>query len=880
MKFYLTIILIILVCFNLTSIEKLPDLMNSLWLVIGPFENPQVDGVCQGFNKDFLTSIGGETNLKPEQSRKINGLQWQKYQSKLNKLNFINIIGQKNNCLAYAYNEFKVNKDQKAILKIGSDDGIKIWLNGIQIINHHIHRANNPDDDLVMINLKAGINKILVKVDQGNGDWSCSLKLRTIEEEIADFNKTKINGLKFIISESAIMNNEIDGIVLPNPSFYINENVKIVLYDINNKELIEKNVAIGQNFKFDVKNYKSNLFYLKSFGSGKLSGLKSDQEIIIVGDLKKIIDKYIILAGDIVKSNKLPESNFDIRATCNFFKEQLEGKMDSSLISLDRHLRAIYTLNEINQYIKNPANKITGLRQRAYYSSIDQSYQPYSLYIPSSYNKNKKYSLLICLHGFSGNDYSGAKNVADCLPEDFIIVGAFGRGDVGYYGIGEQDVLDVIDLVKKNFNIDDDRVYLTGWSMGGLGTWRFGQLYSDKFAAVASFCGWTWDTYLDNLINLPILIVHGTEDTTVPIEMDENAADNLKYFGYNVRFDIVLKADHDVWSAWIKGSDPNKLLNYFRKIKRNSNPVSINIHTKYIRYGKQYWAKIIEFVDPTKSGLLKAKIIDDRHIRISCENIKIFEVNLQHPNLAKNGRVVLNINGNNVLVDAGKKDASVGYSKVKNRFESIKKENNLIALHEGGGLVDMFMKKLFIVYGTKKKSTTKKWQNFAVILSDLNINEKINVGTKIGQYKIISDKELISRMESQDSIMKDSSFLLLGSQDENRVIEKISTDLPLKFNGEDIEISKEIFKESGVFFIYPNPLNKKNLIGIISFPFNDNKLFDFARNLNINLRMYVLSRDITGFTLPDIVIFKSYEKAYATGYFNYNWKDLIINKNE
>ncbi len=879
MKNFLIIILIIFICFNLLSAEKFLDLMNSRWLVIGPFENPQVDGFCKGFDKDLLAGIGGETNLKFEQNQKINGLQWQNYQSNSDKLDFMKIVGQYSNCLAYAYNEFILYSEQKAILKIGSDDGIKIWLNGIQIFTHHIHRSNNPDSDLVMVNLKKGANKILVKVDQGDGSWSCTLRLKTIEDEIADFNKTKINGLKLIISENLVLNNEIDGIVLPDPSFYINENVKVALYDINNKKLSEKNVPIGQNFKFDVKNYKSNLFYLKSFGSGKLSGLQSEQEIIIVGDLKKIKDKYIKLASDIAKSDKLPECNFDIRATCNFFKEQFEGKMDSSLISLERQLRAIYTLNEINQFIENPKNKITGLRQRAYYSSIDQSYQPYSIYIPSSYDKNRKYSLLICLHGFSGNDYNGAKNVADCKPADFIIVGAFGRGDVGYYGIGEQDVLDVMEIVKKNFNIDDNRVYLTGWSMGGLGTWRLGQLYSDKFAAIASFCGWTWDTYLDNLINLPVLIVHGTDDTVVPIDMDTNAVNNLKSLGYNVRFDIVQKADHDVWSAWIKDSDPNKLLDYFRKIKRNPDPIIINIHNKNIRFGKQYWAKIIEFNDPTNNGLLKAKIIDDRHIKVSLENIKTFEVNLQHPTLAKNGRIVLNINGNNVLVDAGNKNALIGYSSVKKVYQSLKNENNSIASHEGGGLVDLFMKKLIIIYGTKKKNTIKKWQNIAGILSDLSIKNEINIGTKIGKYKIISDKELITLMDSKDNLIKDANFLLLGSYDENRVIEKISSSLPLKFNGDDIELLKEKYKKSGLFFVYPNPLDKKTLVGIISLPFNDNKLYDFITNLNMKLRMYFMPRDIIGYSLPDIVIFKSYDYTYATGYFNYNWKELYINKN-
>jgi pimeloyl-ACP methyl ester carboxylesterase len=875
-KFFLIIIIISFTYLNLISIEKLPDLMNSQWMVIGPFDNPEINGACKNFDNDFLISIGGENNLNPQTKKDINGLKWKYYKSNSEILNFLKIFGEKNYSIAYAYQEFNIKSDQKAVLKFGSDDGIKVWLNGNQIINHHIHRPININDELVIVDLKAGKNKILIKIDQGTGEWGFTLKLKTFEEEIAGFNKTKINGLNININKNIILDNNISGNVLTNPSYYINEKIKVVLYDINNKILKEINVKVGQNFNFRLKNPESNLYFLKSYGYGKLSKLQSDQEIVIIGDYNKIINKYIKIARAISIQNKFPECNFDIPSTCLFLKNQLEGKMHSSLTTPDRNLRAIYTINKIHKYIQNPNFKFTGINQRAYYSSLDGSYQPYTIYVPSSYNKNKKYKLLVCLHGFSGNEYDAVKNVATCEPEDFIIVGAFGRGDVGYYGIGEQDVLDVIDLIKKNYNIDNDRVYIVGWSMGGVGTWRFGQLYADKFAAIAPFCGWTWKDHLDNLINLPVLIVHGAKDTVVPIDMDIKAAEYLKSIGYNVRFDELPEAGHNIWDPWIKDSDPNKLLNYFRNFKRNHYPKNINIFSQYIRYGKQYWGKIIEFINPTKPGLLKAKIIDDRHIKISTENIKLFELNLDHPELAKKGRIIININQYNVLTDAGKSKVVFEFSDKKNRFDTIKNYIDPIVPHKGGGLVDLFMKKLYIVYGTKKQKNIKKWKNFAEIMSNFQVNEKISFGTKVGKYKVISDKELLKLIESQNTKIKDYNILLLGSYKENQVIEKISKDLPLKFHGDSIEIQNKKYKKSGIIFTYPNPIYQNNLISIISLPYKSKKITEYAINLNINLRMYVLSRDVSGFLLPDLTILKSIEKVSAIGFYNYNWKELNI----
>ena len=188
------------------------------------------------------------------------------------------------------------------------------------------------------------------------------------------------------------------------------------------------------------------------------------------------------------------------------------------------------------------------------------------------------------------------------------------------------------------------------------------------------------------------------------------------------------------------------------------------------------------------------------------------------------------------------------------------------------------MDKLYIVYGIKKKSSIKKWKKFAETLSDFQVNKKISYGTKIGQYKIISDKELLKLIESHDIKTKNANLLLLGSYNENYIIKKINPDLPVKFNGKYIEVLKERYKNPGLILTCPNPLNKKNLIGIITFPFNDDYAINYARNLNLNLRMYNSIMDITGYIVPDIIIFKSYSKIAALGYFNYNWQELNITK--
>ena len=131
---------------------------------------------------------------------------------------------------------------------------------------------------------------------------------------------------------------------------------------------------------------------------------------------------------------------------------------------------------------------LSGPQVLSFFSSIDDTDQPYGLYIPENYDSSKKYPLIIMLHGAGSNhrlalrrvfgksnhngetDVEATRYFPEWKPVDFIVASPFARGTLGYQGVGEQDVYDVLADVEKRFNIDKDRVYLTGLSMGGGGT--------------------------------------------------------------------------------------------------------------------------------------------------------------------------------------------------------------------------------------------------------------------------------------------------------------------------------------------------------------------------------------------------------------------------
>ncbi|MEH1832004.1 MAG: prolyl oligopeptidase family serine peptidase [Nostoc sp.] len=99
-----------------------------------------------------------------------------------------------------------------------------------------------------------------------------------------------------------------------------------------------------------------------------------------------------------------------------------------------------------------------------------------------------------------------------------------------------------------SYSVDADRVYLTGLSMGGYGTWHFAAAQPQRFAAIAPICGGGNPQAVRKLKNLPVWAFHGAKDNVVPLSESEIMVLELKACGGNVKFTVYPEADHDSWT--------------------------------------------------------------------------------------------------------------------------------------------------------------------------------------------------------------------------------------------------------------------------------------------------------------------------------------------
>jgi dienelactone hydrolase len=133
---------------------------------------------------------------------------------------------------------------------------------------------------------------------------------------------------------------------------------------------------------------------------------------------------------------------------------------------------------------------------RGYRSKVDGSVQPYGLIIPESYDGSNAVRLDVVLHGRAaqGNEVAFLAAHESTKPpaaQDYITLDVYGRGNNAYRWAGETDVFEAIDSVKARYKIDEKKIVLRGFSMGGAGAWHIGLHYPDKWAAVEAGAGFT-----------------------------------------------------------------------------------------------------------------------------------------------------------------------------------------------------------------------------------------------------------------------------------------------------------------------------------------------------------------------------------------------------
>ena len=176
----------------------------------------------------------------------------------------------------------------------------------------------------------------------------------------------------------------------------------------------------------------------------------------------------------------------------------------------------------------------------------------YLLYKPTDYDDAKPSPLLIFLHGAGerGDDlelvkiHGPPKLIEQGIDLPFVVASPQVALNEWW---SPSTVIWLLKDIQSRLNIDPKRVYLTGLSMGGYGTWETSSKYPNIFAAIVPICGRGDPAMAERIKHIPTWIFHGAKDDVVPIKYSEAMYDALKQYG-NAEFTVYPEANHDSWT--------------------------------------------------------------------------------------------------------------------------------------------------------------------------------------------------------------------------------------------------------------------------------------------------------------------------------------------
>lgn len=533
-------------------------------------------------------------------------------------------------------------------------------------------------------------------------------------------------------------------------------------------------------------------------------------------------------------------------------------------------------------------------RKVTFVSKVDGSCQYYSVLPPKDYDPQKEYALILGLHG-AGVEASG---LIEChAQKDWaFVVTATNRKPFGFdwQDWGRLDALEVLNLAMESYPIDPDRVYLTGHSMGGHGTWHIALAHSDLFAAAAPFAGWTcfqlyvpWflqksyifaepqqvairdmslredftPDFVENALNLPLFISHGANDDNVPTVHARMFVSILDQLGYEYRYKEIPGKRHwynlDDSSQTVCVDDP-EVMDFLKSKRRNPFPQHVIFKTTNIGQNhKSYWVEIIQQKKPYFESRIEAQV-KNGVIEIQTVNIAEFALSLAE-NLLPFGKISFLVNGKRIDYKFTKNEKVCFHEKEDGfRIGQTKHPAMAKSPESYGPIKQAYYSPFVLVYGTRGDSSTNETTLHQARLEAARWWSRGN-----GYALVLPDNEITPE------IMESFNLILFGGPEENLVTAKLSGGLPIRIEKGKMFLGKKEIPGYNLAaeFVYPNPSNPDKLIFV---------------HQGLGKEGLKLSTSFTalysGAGLPDFIIFDEKVKrqgwggVICAGFFDSEWQ--------
>jgi hypothetical protein len=518
---------------------------------------------------------------------------------------------------------------------------------------------------------------------------------------------------------------------------------------------------------------------------------------------------------------------------------------------------------------EHPWTRQTGQVVRAYRSKIDGSVQPYGVAIPKDYDFKKPIRLDFWCHG-RGEKLTELAFVQSCqgapqfATDKAVVLSLYGRYCCANKLAGEVDCFEALQHAKKDYKIDENRLVMRGFSMGGAACWQFAVHYPSMWCAAAPGAGFSetpdflkvfqsedvskipaWEKklwhmydctdYALNFYNLPTVAYSGEIDKQK--QAADIMAEAMKKEGLELNHIIGPKTGH----SYEKGAklEVIKQIDAIAEKGRNPVPEKIKFVTYTLRYNRCAWITIDGLEEHWARAQVDAEIVGKDAISISTKNVSSFYISMpvkDNPLDVKNFPKVI-VNGQPVVIQFGTTTYnskgeyagfSIGLKKIDGKWEA-PMPRIPDGLHKYPGLQgpidDAFFDGFLMVRPTGKPDDlkTSQWVENEMKHAVTHWRQQFR-----GDAPIKYDKDLT------EADIRNNNLILWGESSSNSVIAKISSKLPIAWKDGKLVAGSETFDPAThmPILIYPNPLNPRKYVVLNSgFTFREYDYLNNARQI-------------------------------------------------
>lgn len=441
-----------------------------------------------------------------------------------------------------------------------------------------------------------------------------------------------------------------------------------------------------------------------------------------------------------------------------------------------------------------------------FFSEVDDTEQPYGLYLPPNYDASREYPLVISLHGGGSNhrlnlrrvfgksnapgenDVEASRYFPAWEDVEFIVATPFARGSMGYQGVAEKDVYDVLADVKRRFSIDEDRVYLTGLSMGGGGSLWLGLSRPDLWAAIAVVCPAVHERTEElapNGLNVPFHLFQGDADPVTLPERTREWVELLRGHGARVEYVEYPGVSHNSWeNAYADG----QIFEWFGQFRRDRHPERVTFTSARYEYADAYWVTL-DALTPGTHAHMDARFTRPNRVVVSTRDLDGFSFTLDgHPQYLPDRPLEVTIDGRALRVRAGD---PIAFHRQGTRWVAGRYQPGEGAKRKGseGPLGAVISDRHVYVYGTAGDPSPEELQ------------ARITTAQSAASWYAGGRPLLVFPRVVADTLVRPSDFesahlVLFGTAETNRLIARFADRLPM-------QLEPAAAGEYGLVYLFP-----------------------------------------------------------------------------